>query len=50
MRFPLVGAGAVGVSGRGVLAALACVIDFFGYIEFVGARAYVYAREKPGLY
>src|SRR5437868_14882401 len=32
-------------AGRGVLAARACVIDFFGYIEFVGARAYVRARE-----
>ena len=30
---------------RGGLAAIACVIDLFGYIEFVGARAYVRARE-----
>ena len=33
-----------------VVASLACVIDVFGYIEFVGARACVHAREKPGLY
>ena len=32
--------------GRG----LACAFDFFGYIEFMGARACVRAREKPGLY
>jgi hypothetical protein len=31
---------------RGVLAAPACVIDLFMYIEFVGARAYVCMRAR----
>jgi hypothetical protein len=46
MRRPL----ALEEAGEGALAAAACVIGFFGYIEIMGVRACVRAREKPGLY
>src|SRR5262245_60459273 len=48
MRRPVAGAAGAAfgaVFDLGVLAAFACVIDFFGYIELVGARACVHARD-----
>src|SRR5450755_1507236 len=35
--------------GSGVLEARASAIGFFGYIEFMGARACARAREKPAI-
>ena len=29
---------------------VACAFIVFGYIEFMGARAYACVRAKPGLY